>query len=1232
MPQNTFNASFMSPPGQNKITDYSVLYGEVPLYFTPTSATALKEQLAFFRKTSDFSFFQRQYETLLDNLKTWCDRHECGILLNDALTNNGEPSPAFALLKNYLFGANHYFEENEAAFFNEGKKNLEELCLLLKNEHIPLDGKLKVLRELQTGLNVCADGIQTNIRNATNELKAHLGINEALQQIKTEFIQQHALPTIQSLFGDNQDYEAFEIHYVNAYYNHVAKDFGLSEQDDSYIPAAERNITPFNRLHFKKRLQEQFTPYRMLGLLLVKLRDDWTRLHAELSDKLKELRTNWNTITNPELLQIMGQNALFSQEQILFTNALEQWNQKYGALITLSFYDLSEVDDNGVIVLHDLPTLTTLLEPQIIKKFSQQYLEAGNQFRLQIEPNLTLCAHHGLLWCERTQIPEVITLEHVKKINPEHLSLEEQVQYCFVLNQLFEQLPEERVELSHRVHALDKPLLDLIWEQELIDCILHLDFRQQGRLLNRYAQENQPGAQKLITRYPDKLLSYLCALHVYPEHDRSFESLFNIHYHCEGIGETTLLGYAVHAYYWGLIEKLAEYDWFTTKHLLTPIHYKTHREVNLLWILVLEQRWELLDELIAHNLITETQLASRPLNEESGLKGTNVLHLLGKYQQWDTIEKLLLRGCTAELLTPTGLEGVNLLWILATKQKWNLIKILVERDLISSTMLAAMPTVSNFQRMNVLSLLGYSKQWELLKQLFNRKELITTELLEPTPLQGINQGINLLWILVNNRKWDLINILVERDLISPTILAAMPTVGDFQGMNVLSLLGCSKQWELLKQLFNQNELITTELLEPRALQGVNQGINLLWILANNRKWDLISLLVEHDLISPTMLAAMPTVGDSMGRNVLYLFALNKQWELLEQLLNRYEFITRELLTPSAHKGVNLLWVLTKNQKWDLINILLQKNLISSPMLAATSMDANPSQGSKALHRLVYHQQWELLKKLFNQEGLITTELLTSTESTGVNAGLNLLWILANHQQWGLINIVVQHDLINQPMLAVKLMEGNIQGINVLYQLGIYKQWDTLQTLFNREGLITVELLEPTSLVGITRGTNLLWILAKREKWDLINMLLLKGLIKAPMLAAMSFEGVQQGISVLYLCAQGQKWDIIKELLSQKIITSELLAPLTQGGENQGTDVLTLLINAQQWALIDTLLQQNLLTAEQKHLIPEENNLLSTNTQYTPAFFNVVNNNEFKRKTMDEQDESSDEPNLKKSKP
>lgn len=108
----------MSPPVQDKITDYSILYSEAPLYFTPTSGTALQEQLKNFRKTSDFSFFQLQYGTLLDNLKTWCDQHECGVLLNDAFTDNEELFPAFALLKKHLFGENRYFEHGEAAFFN----------------------------------------------------------------------------------------------------------------------------------------------------------------------------------------------------------------------------------------------------------------------------------------------------------------------------------------------------------------------------------------------------------------------------------------------------------------------------------------------------------------------------------------------------------------------------------------------------------------------------------------------------------------------------------------------------------------------------------------------------------------------------------------------------------------------------------------------------------------------------------------------------------------------------------------------------------------------------------------------------------------------------------------------------------------------------------------------------------------------------------------------------------
>ena len=934
-----FTKSFISSDSIVMPNVYDI-YDEEGRYFIRDAQIEIHEQLENFRQSPQFNLLKAQYESLLNKLNDWCAEHECRIMLDDETINIEQVTPAFEILRNNLFDRNNYFGAHEAIFFSEGKQALEELWLLLQDELIPLDEKKNALMELQRNVDVCADGIVTHIRQAQNAVKAYKGIKNTLQAIKTEFIRQHSTPYIQSLYSDSGNYEGFEIHYANAFYNLVAKDFGLLEQDDTYIDDLEKEIIPEHIWHYQKMLQEQATPSRMLEILWLKLRTDLSWMYSELSDEMKSLSANAQDFSQE------GNNTfLFQQESMLISQVLEQWNAKYGALITLSFYDLAALDDKNIIVLLELPAVIKALEPKIMRNFSEHYLTPTQRFTLKINSQLTVHFHHGLLWCEDNQLLRTITLDDFSKINIENLNDHDKVHYCFVIEQLCVLFPENTKSL---LASLDDELLKIIWNNGLINCILNLEDMYPRSFLDP-TQENKAGLKDLIIRYPRKILHYIANKDDY----ETKMAIFDVICDFENVGKTTLLGYAAHAQMWNYIFNLLDNCYLTREQFLATISYNQHDNVNIVWTLVAEQQWGLIESLISDGLIHSSHFSSCPLNEESRYKEYNVLDLLARGKQWDFIENLLEKDViTAELLVPIRQEAINgqKFWrALFRNQKWELISLVVEKKLVTTAML----TPVNEDR-RVLEELSANSQWSILEKLFNQEGLITEELLLKS------KSAYLLFNFAEAKQVGLINILLQKKLITPAVIKPI-TIND---ENIFHLLARTQQWEILRKFFDIKELITPEIFNLQVstfilpsrvnisnrkefalwvqmvLEKSLQEINLLWFLAKYKQWDLIDFLLQKELITSSMLSSMPEVTIAsenffQGENVLYLLGKNCQWELLEKFAKK-DLITAELLHPKILLQdtpiPSLLSLLLDYERWHLIIILLEKQLINSNLL------------------------------------------------------------------------------------------------------------------------------------------------------------------------------------------------------------------------------------------------------------------------------------------------------------
>ncbi|CEG56003.1 hypothetical protein [Legionella fallonii] len=1048
MNSNLFNKHFFDLSLHQDPNNFPTIYNEAPVYFVAVSEQDTNTQLVEFRQSSAFPLFKTQFELLLTKIDEWCFNHN----IQEIFPQRNNLS-AISIFKENLFAENRHFDIGEAVLFNQGKKALEELFLLIENNQISVDGKKNVLSNLQKGIVVCVGGVLTNVVDAKDDLKAHTGINEILYKIKVTFIQQIAITEIRQRYGNTA---GNEIHYVNAYYNSVAKDYRLKQKEDNFIHYALKNINSIDLEEFKKTLNERFTPKIVFNNLIDKLKEDWNTLYNAL---LKDLDNN-PRIQSSESEKL---SRLFFYQ--------EQWNQKYAALFELSIYDLGNAQDDGDFILHDLMILNSTLIPKVIKYFSERYLNQARKRLLPINDNAYISYCDELLWCENQGNPELVTLEIMQQIDKESLSPEAMINYCYVMEQLLVEYPNAKEQLLHLLNPLSDEFSRIILEHMLLTLIFFIEKNDLARGLKERFYSDTNRLHQLISAYPDVILNYLFELkNAHHFQDPAFiNDVLDEMYDNEDAGEaTTLLWYLVHYGMWSSVDLLIQNQSITIKQLtIAPVN-GVYQGVNTLRLLADMQQWHLIKKLLSLKLITSEQLDS--ISQQGKYKKMPVLWLFACCNQWEIIKELIQQNLITSMQLSFLIEGMNLLWIFANYSQWEIIQTLINKNLVSAEHLLSKPQEGPNQGKNILWFLAANQKWQLFDDFLNHF-VITAEQLSSLAEQGEDKGINIPWLLVRYGQWRLFKKLLEQRLITSEQLLPVPQQREFQGKNVLWLLVLQFKWEFITELLKQKR-ITSEHLHFTLQEGKNKGLPITWCLAAHpRQWSIFEELVRQKLITSEQLSFAPQEGPNKGANALWLLAYRCRWEIIAELVQQ-KLITSQHLSSMLHEGdkqgINVLCFLAYHRQWRTIEKLLHQKLITSEQLSCLP-PKGAEQNVNVLLSLACHHQWSLIKELLQQK-LITSEQLSSTFSDGPSQGKNVLWLLARHQQWEIIKdllhqkLITSEHLYSSPKKQTSLLSYFIiskrekdEGKNVLSFLAAHHQKHIFNEL-SKQNLINKEQL------------------------------------------------------------------------------------------------------------------------------------------------------------------------------
>jgi len=147
-------------------------------------------------------------------------------------------------------GSEGWYGPMMGGFYKQGNDSLTALCADVKNNDIPLAKRLSVVKNLAEGVEVCSEGVLSNLVTAAQELRlATVGMKGHAKQVWSEMLDEALIQYCRSKHRQRDNYEEYEIHYVNGYRNLLATQYGIDSKEDLLVPAEEvsRNVSEVTR-------------------------------------------------------------------------------------------------------------------------------------------------------------------------------------------------------------------------------------------------------------------------------------------------------------------------------------------------------------------------------------------------------------------------------------------------------------------------------------------------------------------------------------------------------------------------------------------------------------------------------------------------------------------------------------------------------------------------------------------------------------------------------------------------------------------------------------------------------------------------------------------------------------------------------------------------------------------------------------------------------------------------
>jgi hypothetical protein len=301
-----FNTAFFRPYRQEPVFDSS--RDDAMAMDTRGPRTAYSADLhgphVDFCFSPNFGVYQQEMRENLDFLSEFCQRNN--------MPDTEKITKQFNLFFHHRFEES-YFDTHSELVDSIGKQVLDRFCDLIRDPRIPLDTRKVAVRNLSRGVVECASGAVSNLMSADRELSISSGgIRATLWKTKEALVKQVLQEAIAESFGHIEDYDLYEIHYVNAVWNSVADSLGLSQIPDLMAPALD--LAFLNAC--KGKVSAALTPDR---IALVIAEEHLASFRVQVAQHAKELSGSCTAAMIERFFEI---TALIRQDLGLNENSL----------------------------------------------------------------------------------------------------------------------------------------------------------------------------------------------------------------------------------------------------------------------------------------------------------------------------------------------------------------------------------------------------------------------------------------------------------------------------------------------------------------------------------------------------------------------------------------------------------------------------------------------------------------------------------------------------------------------------------------------------------------------------------------------------------------------------------------------------------------------------------------------------------------------------------------------
>lgn len=315
--------------------------------------------------------------------------------------------------------------------------------------------------------------------------------------------------------------------------------------------------------------------------------------------------------------------------------------------------------------------------------------------------------------------------------------------------------------------------------------------------------------------------------------------------------------------------------------------------------------------------------------------------------------------------------------------------------------------------------LASQKKWTELNEMLDNGE-ISAEHFEYAPSGSASIAL----LTADARKWDLLNRMLDLNLITPTQLESTGYTRKYGLMNVALRLGICNKWVLFKKILGLNLMTPTQLDTSIAC-----GVNTLFLVALSKQWDALNEMLNQNLITRQQTERIINRGSKKfeGGTTSLILAIYEQDNILNRMLDlnlittsqvesafAREIITRNNFINEHHKlcsikGVNLPLILSIHKQWGPLNKIIDKGLITSPLLGR-AFASGGGEGENTVLSLASQQRWDELEKMLH---LLTASHLESSYRLGPNMGNSTIYYLIRHGNNLLLSRIISIVLKNR---------------------------------------------------------------------------------------------------------------------------------------------------------------------------------------------------------------------------